>query len=153
MVRGKGGRVEAAVLPLSNSEREDLLGQKRELEDALKQSEEAGRGTQAEQIDKSAIKRQIAHLDNAINRGATPKVSGIDKDRLVKEAEEIEQTLMVGLPTRDEMDHPGPRNPNAVRKHMRWSEKNAALIERYRYIQRVVNPDEPKSVENLRREK
>jgi hypothetical protein len=56
------------------------------------------------------------------------------------------------MPTRDEMRFPA-KNPGAVRKHMAWSTKNAQRIERYRYIQRVLNPDDPRSVENLRREK
>jgi hypothetical protein len=56
------------------------------------------------------------------------------------------------MPTRDEMNHPA-KNPGAVRKHMRWDVRNKPLIERFRTIQRLINPDEPESIENLRKDK
>jgi hypothetical protein len=70
---------------------------------------------------------------------------------LAKEAQEIERKLQEGMPTREEMAHPS-RNPGAVRKHLNWTARNNPLIQRYKTIQRTINPDDPHSIENLRRD-
>ena len=148
MVRGSGKTREL----LSPAEKEGLLDQKRELQDTLKETQQYGKGTTAEQLDQAALGRQIASIDQAIASREPPKLRGGQKDDMAKEAEVIEAELREGMPTRDEMRFPA-KNPGAVRKHMAWSAKNAQKVERYRYIQRVLNPDDPRSVENLRREK
>lgn len=147
MVRGRGhGEI------LTAAEKESLEAEKRDLQDTLKEKESAGKGTSADQLNEAAIKRQIQNIDKAIKDRAVPRISGLEKDRLVKEEEKLIDLLREGLPTRDEMDFP-TKNPGAVRKHMRWLDKNKANIERWRYIQRVVHEDDPRSIENLRKEK
>lgn len=149
MVRSRGkGPVEL----LSKSEREGLENQKAELESQLKELDEFGQGTPAAQMDKAEIKRQIARIEKALAARETPHVTGAKKDELIKEAHEIEEKLRDGMPTRDEMNHPA-RYPGAVRKHLNWLKRNAALIERYRHIQLLVNPDQPESVETLRKDR
>jgi hypothetical protein len=149
MTRGKGVKVKEI---LSASEKEALQSDKRELQDSLKESEQYGIGTKAEQMDRATLQRQITRIDKAIEDREPPKVRGAEKDALIQEAAAIEAELREGIPTREEMRYPG-RNPGAVRKHMNWSSKYAPKIERYRYIQRIINPDDPRSVENLRRDK
>lgn len=148
MVRGKGHKVQEV---LSVSEKDDLLSQKRELQDSLKEKKSYGIGTQAEQIDEVKIRRQIQHIDDAISSREV-KTTGPQKDALIKEEAALAEQLQVGLPTRDEMDHPA-RNPGAIRKHMSWTVRNQANIDRWRYIQKVLRPDDPRSIENMRREK
>jgi hypothetical protein len=148
MVRGSGKIKEI----LSPAEKESLLDTKRELQDTQKEAVEYGKGTPAAQIDQAVIQKQIDRIDQAIADREPPRLRGAQKDGMVKEAEQIEGELREGMPTRDEMRFPG-KNPGAVRKHMAWSARNAAKIERYRYIQRALNPEDPRSVENLRREK
>jgi len=148
MVRGSGKTKEL----LSTTEKEGLLDQKRELQDTLKETQQYGKGTAAEQLDQAALQGQINRIDTVIAEREPPKLSGIKKDELAKEAERLENELREGMPTREEMRFPG-RNPGAVRKHMNWDRSNAPKIERYRYIQRLLNPEVPRSVENLRREK
>lgn len=148
MVRGSGKTKEL----LSPAEKENLLDQKRELQDTLKETQQYGKGTSAEQIDQAVLQKQIDRIDKAIEEREPPRLRGAQKDELAKEAEQIEAELREGIPSRYEMDFPS-KNPGAVRKHLAWSAKNAQKVERYRYIQRVLNPDDPRSVENLRREK
>jgi hypothetical protein len=148
MVRGSGKTKEI----LTPSEKSGLLDEKHELQGTLKETQQYGRGTAAEQLDQAALQRQINNIDRVIAEREPPRLSGAKKDEMSKEAEQIENELREGMPTRDEMRFPA-KNPGAVRKHMAWSNKNAQRIERYRYIQRVLNPDDPRSVENLRREK
>jgi hypothetical protein len=150
MVRAKGHTAPKEIL--SAAEKQSLQEEKRGLQDALKEEGQFCIGTAAEQMDKDVIKRQIARIDQAIADREPPRVRGADKDALVKEAEAIENELREGIPTREEMDHPA-KYPGAVRKHMNWSGKNQEKIERYRYIQRIINPEDPRSVENLRRDK
>jgi hypothetical protein len=147
MVRAKGhGEI------LSPAEKQDLREQKRELEESLKERQSYGAGTSAEQLDTGKIQQQINRIDKAISDREPKKITGIEMDKLVKEAVELEEKLKEALPTRDEMDHPS-KNPGAVRKHMRWLDRNQVNIERWRYIQRTINPYDPRSVENLRKEK
>lgn len=134
---------------LSPSEKEGLLQEKRELEDNLKEAENFGQGTAAEQLDKSALKRQIAHIDHAIESRSVSAPRGNTKDSMHREARDLEEVLKQGLPTRYEMDHPA-KCPGAVRKHMGWLERNKENIERWRYVQRVLNPENPRSIEELR---
>ena len=151
MTRGKGKQI------LSQSELDGLKEEKRELEAALKDAEsgEYGKGTRAAgAVDTAAMKRQIARLDKAIHDGQAPKVSGIEKDDLIKEANEIRERLKIGLPTRFEMDHPA-KAPGAVGKHLNWQARNAKDIKRYREIMQTIEPDDPTAtdIEKLRLEK
>lgn len=150
MVRSKGKGAEREIL--SPAEKSALIEQRRELEATVKEHESYGKGTAAEQLDLGKVKQEIAYIDRAIAEREPPKLRGNDKDKMLKEAESIEDQLRQGMPTREEMRFPG-KNPGAVRKHMGWIKRNQELIERYRTIQKTVNPHDPRSVENLRRDK
>lgn len=134
---------------LSPSERQSLEDQKRDLEDTLKEVENYGQGTSAAQIDKSALKRQIAHIDHEIESRTVGEPKGKTLDSLIRESRQLEEVLKRNLPTRYEMDHPA-KCPGAVRKHMAWVHNNQRAIERWRYVQRVLNPEAPRSIEELR---
>jgi hypothetical protein len=150
MVRAKGKQ--KVVELLSPMEKEGLYGEKQDLQTQLRDLTEFGQGTAAVQIDKSIIQKRIDRIDQAIAEREPPKISGSRKDELIKEVGEIKEKLRLGMPTREEMAHPA-KNPGAVRKHMHWDAKNKTLIERFRTIQRLINPDEPESIENLRKDK
>jgi len=150
MVRARGTGKHKELL--SQSEKEAMLSDKKELQETIRDRSQYGIGTAADQIDQAVIKKQIDRIDRAIADREPPKLRGADKDSMAKEAEEIEQELREGMPTKNEMDHPGS-NPGAVRKHMNWDKRNQEKIERYRYIQRCLNPEDPRSIENLRKEK
>jgi len=148
MVRGKKPPVEQEYL--SQSERENLESEKKDLENTLAQAEGFGQGTEG--LDVAAIKRDIARLDHAIGERTPQSARGKEKDALIKEEREIEEKLQVGMPTDFEMRQPH-RNPGAVKKHQNWLSRNNPLIERYRTIQRILRPFDPKSVESLRKDR
>lgn len=148
MTRGSG----KTQMPLSQGEIEGLRENKRELESVLKDKESYGKGTPAEQLDEIQIKKEINHIERKISEGQPAKTTGLQRDRLAKEAKELEESIREGMPTRDEMMRP-TRYPGAVRKHMEWDRRNRGSIERYRFIQRTLNPHNPKYVEELRRDK
>jgi len=138
---------------LSTTEKETLLSQKRDLQDDIRAIEEgAGIGTPASGINVSGIKRQIDRIDLAIAERTPPSYSGETRDKFAKECERLEEELALGMPTWDEMHRP-TRHPGAIRKHMSWSKRNLPKIERYRHLQKILNPGEEKSVEELRKEK
>jgi len=137
---------------LSPAERVSLESEKKELETTLTAMQDSGRGTPAEQIDTDRIKGEIKRLDVAIEERTPARVRSTDKDKLIKEEKDLEEKIAEGMPSWFEMRKPS-MNPGAVRKHMRWCERNAARIERYRTIQRMLRPFEPKSIEALRKEK
>ena len=133
---------------LSVSEEEGLKDQKKELEGELNQTEEYGTNP----VNKSAIQGQIKRLDSAIHERTPGRISGSNKDKLAAEEKQLEETLSQGIPSRYEMKKP-QENPGAVRKHMSWGERNVDNINRYREIQRQLRPGEPRSVENLRKDR
>lgn len=145
---------------LSQSELASLKDEKQELSVALREVEGgAGQGTGAD-VDVGRIQKEIKRIDHVIAEGTAPTPRAVEKDRLVKEEEELEGLLAEGMPTRFEMNHPS-KNPGAVRKHMAWCDRNNLRSDRwpkgriYRYIeiQKLLRPFEPKSVENLRKDR
>ena len=150
MVRAKARPKEV----LSTNELGDLRSQRDELERSLTDGEGYGAGTPGEQIDTAKTKREIAKLSAAIIDGTPGKLSGKQKDSLHREARQLEDRFKEGMPTRDEMAHPA-KCPGAVRKHMKWLQRNEATgaVDRYRQIQRTLNPGEEKSIESLREDK
>ncbi len=147
MVRGKGMQTKEI---LSDAEKESLVDQKQELEETLKMAEDYGKGTAAEQIDKTNLRMQIKRIEHAIDSRSAPRLTDKSRDSLWRELKELEERFKEGLPTRFEMDHPA-KCPGAVRKHLGWLSRNEELIPRYRYILRALG--EYRSIEQLRKEK
>jgi len=139
--------------PLSTSEVEFLQEEKRELESSIKEAEGYGEGTGRSQ-DVSLIRKQIDRLDLAIQEGKPGKLTPAQRDALAKEAKTLEERFLEGLPSKYEMDHPA-KCPGAVRKHMKWLTRfeNTGMVDRYRTVQRLLNPGEESSIESLRKEK
>ena len=152
MTRAKAKRKAPVKEYLSPTERENLQSEKRDLENTLKDMEGYGIGTAGAAIDKSAITREISMLGNAIDERTAPTPRAVEKDRLVKEEKSLEDAIALGMPTWYEMNKP-TRNPGAVRKHMAWSDRNKLNIKRYRQVQRILRPLDPKSIESLRKER
>ena len=149
MVRSKGNQQRL----LSEAEIRGIKEEKSELESSLKEAETAGIGTAAETINKGAIKYQIARLDKYLHEMTPGKLTGAQKDALVKREKELEDVLRVGLPSRYEMDHPS-KCPGAVRKHMSWMVRceKPGFVREYKNIQRLLRPGEEKNVEQLRKD-
>lgn len=168
MVRGKGTGItaepgtvefrqqayeESTKKFLSQSEVKELTEERDHLQISVNEAEGAGPGSsRAGSIDVSRNKARINQIDRSIETRTPQEARGKAKDSLVREENEIEERLIVGMPTRYEMDHPA-RCPGAVRKHLAWDARNKGLIERYVEIQQILRPEEPKSVEALRRDK
>lgn len=150
MVRGKGAAPVQEYL--SPSERQSLVDEKSELEASLREVEQGtGSGT-SRIVDANKIRKDIQKIEDAIDTRTPEKVKPKTRDDLYKEEEEIEDALIIGMPSRYEMDFP-TKNPGAVRKHMAWCVKNKSLIERFVQIQRILRPMDPKSVEALRKDR
>ena len=136
---------------LSPSELQGLKDEQAEIRSVIKEVEE-GAGTGSKQADVGQLNREVRRIDKVIEERMPEKIHGIAKDNMAKEEKALEERIAEGMPTRDEMRYP-TKNPGAVRKHMEWDKRNAANISRYVYIQRQLRPDEPKSIEVLRKEK
>lgn len=151
MARGKGYQI------LSESELATLKEERREVQETLStlegnKTEKYGEGTRAQSIDKAALMRQDKVLRDAIDKGSPKKISGYDKDRMAKEASELEDKIKQNMPSYDEMQDLR-RNPGADRKELNWQRNNAANVMRWREIQRQLNPGDPTSgnIERLRK--
>lgn len=155
MARGKGiNPTTGLARPMSAGEIMDIQGQKAEAEASLKYATENQAGGAGGAIDKSKLKAEINRYDAILNAGAPKKVPGAQKDAMIKEVERIVEEMRVNMPTRDEMDHPA-KNPGAVQKHMKWEERNRANIQKYKTLQRQIDPDNPTNTnyDLLRKEK
>jgi DNA gyrase/topoisomerase IV subunit A len=159
MVRGKGpqaGTVEfqkeaariASTASLSDSEEKGLLDEKKELQAVIGEASDSDR---AKGVDVGQIQNRIKKIDMELEKRAVEEIRGSGKDKYYREEREIEEKLVVGMPTRYEMENPH-KCPGSVRKHMAWDARNKALIYRYVEIQRILRPEEPKSIEELRSE-
>ena len=147
MVRGKGPQ--QAVDTLSKTEIETLRDEQQELKSTIREASDADR---AIGVDISALQKRSDHIDRQIDLKTPQEARGKEKDKLYNEEKNIEDFLVRGMPTRYEMDHPA-RCPGAVRKHMKWTNDTKEAVSRYVQIQRILRPEEPKSVEALRKDK
>ena len=145
MTRGKG----TVKKILSYSERQSLQEDKREAESLLKEAQ-SGAGY-ARGVDEGALRRQIGHLDKELHDTRAPKLGAVQKDAIHKEVSELAEKLKEGMPTRAEMAHPA-RYPGAVRKHMLWDKRNRENINRYKELNRRLEPEAPANYEELRRD-
>lgn len=139
---------------LSSTEIDTLTDERKDLERSLREGEGYGAGTAGAQVDEGAIKNRIAQISASIIDGTPGKLTGSQKDSLAREAHELEERFKEGLPTIYEMEHPA-KCPHAVRKHMKWLDRNegTGAVDRYRQIQRILNPGEENSIETLRKDK
>ena len=152
MVRGKGMLKERKIL--TEGEKQDIMGQRQEVQSTLNQVQNYGAGTGAEGIDRANLQKKIEHYDKILDDGKATRVRGTKKDDMIKRAEYLAVELKKGMPTRREMDHPA-KCPGAVHKHLNWNERNKGNIKEYKNIQRTLEPQDPTAVdlEKFRKEK
>ncbi|MBW2086665.1 MAG: hypothetical protein JRI54_11660 [Deltaproteobacteria bacterium] len=113
-------------------------------------------------IDRKAIMEKIRENKKVLNERTAPRVSGLEKNRLLRRAEELEKKIKQGMLTKDEFM--GTRKTNDyghkyqeaseenIRKEMRWQVEKAPLVREWQKIMRIIDPDNPNSsnVERLR---
>lgn len=154
MTRGRGRNpLTGLERSMTVGEREDIKMQKAEAESTLKHITDNPNAV-AEGIDKVKLKREIDRYDAILHAGTPPRVSGIRKDGLVQEANRLKEEMQKNMPTAEEMAHPA-KNPGAVQKHLMWEKRNLQNIQRFKEIQRTLEPDDPTAtnIDRLRREK
>ena len=113
-------------------------------------------------IDKDAVMAKIRENEKILKERTAPTVTGMEKDRLVRRAEELEKKIKEGMLTKDEYMGKRKKNDNGhmyqeaqedmVTKQMKWQTETKALVSEWQKIQRTINPDNPYSsnVERLR---
>lgn len=69
------------------------------------------------------------------------------KEVLKQEALELQKKVVVGMPTRNEMEE---GRPGAINKHRKWERTNKEDIDRYLELRDLVGRDEILSIESLR---
>ena len=154
MVRSKGNSAVAEKPKelLSQTEIETLRDEQRDIQNSINEAKSADGSSRAGAIDVNKLQGKVNHIEKSIQDRTPEQARGKAKDSLHREEIEIEDRLTIGMPTRYEMDHPA-RCPGAVRKHLAWLKRNNPLIERYVEIQKILRPEEPNSIEALRKDK
>jgi hypothetical protein len=126
-------RVERGVV--TAEERQVLVDEREEIQDTLRENT----STMARGIDEQYAKDKLRHIDKTLDQGV--ELTAKKRDDLIREGKNIIKVLEEGLCTRDEMAYP-KRFPGAVRKHMRWEDKNREAIARYHFIRDVIDDDD-----------
>ncbi len=141
---------------MSPSELQGLKSEEAEIRGVLRQlSEGAGAGTRAESaIDKGRLRKQAEMYHRKIQEHTPKRATGATKDKLAKEAKRLETQIKQGMPTREEMWNL-KKHPGAPHKNLSWEERNQARIQRWKQIQRRLEPGDStaSNIEKLRRAK
>lgn len=156
MTRGKGQATGQKIL--SPSEIEALKGERQQLQETIDNLDGKGpdgaygAGTRATSIDRASLEREDRYLRDAIEAGSPKKIAGVQKDRIADEAKELEARITEGMCSRDEMQDPR-KHVGAIQKHVNWNNKQGQNVERWKQLQRQLNPGDPmaSSVERLRK--
>jgi hypothetical protein len=139
---------------LSQNEIHTLKDEQREIGNTLHalEKEDAGKGTPAEQIDRTKLRAEKDRLDKAIKYGTPRTIRGGDKDKLYEESKVLADKIQTGMCSKDEMVNPN-KHPGCIRKHYEWEKRNKGSIERWKQIQRQLEHADPTvaNIERLRR--
>lgn len=147
MTRGQKKRI------LTPGEVLDIKGMKAEATEQIRQMG-VGIGTPSDNLNKARLQKQINYYERLIDEGKAPKVAVGDRDRLAAEAKGLKDKVTAAMLTRYQMDHPS-KNPGVIQKQVRFMQVYKKDIQRYKEIQRVLEPNDPTAVdlEQFRREK
>ena len=116
------------------------------------ESEGYGAGSRGSVMDKAAIEKQARNLEKIAESHAPGKVTGQDRDKLSKRAEELREKLKDGMCSKDEM-RDMRNHPDAPIKHLEWERRNGKNTGEYKQIMRRLEPQDPgaASVERFRK--
>lgn len=129
----------------------------------LKESGNTTKYDSTKSLDVVELRRKKEALLKKIENLSAPKVDDVKKNAMYKRLKEIKRILKINMPTKDEMMGERHRKADktyyqkatesAIKKHMAWQEKNAALCREYKRIMRVFEPDNPNAgnIELLRK--
>ena len=81
---------------------------------------------------------RMRRLKKQLEKFSPPEVDGSVKDKLHKRSQELEEQIIVGMPTAEEMR----KNPaGMVGRHMRWEKANKQKILEWKNLQQMLEPD------------
>ena len=111
-----------------------------------------GAGSAGSVLNKNAIAKQAKHLESLALKHTPEKLSGADRDKLAKRAQELRTQLKQGICSHNEMNNM-KKNPGAPLKHLEWERRNGQTTSEYKQVMRRLEPDDPgaASIERLRK--
>lgn len=116
-------------------QREELKAEVEEIDNALSPENPFRHKSRT---DVTEVFNRGKRLKKQLQDFSPPEVSGSVKDKLVKEARAIEERILPGMPTHEEMR----KNPaGMVGRHMRWEKANKKAILRWKNLQQMIEPD------------
>lgn len=118
----------------------------------LVEQENYGAGGRGSQLDKNALIKQAQQMEKIVADHSPKPIRGGDKDKLAKRAAELKEKLSEGMCSREEMKDIH-KYPEAPMKHLEWEKRNSAAAYEYKQIMRRLEPGDPGAsmVERLRR--
>lgn len=162
---GKTGNTALKTKPLMSEQARKELTQRIEQEKQYLQSLKNEKGSAGvldaavgRDVDQSKVQQRIRHMQKTLKHHSIPKLTAAQKDALGRERTDLETWITKMALTKKEMDYlprHGYEFSRAVRKSTKQevgSPEFTKKAERYRYISRLLEPDDPEagSIEKLR---
>jgi len=151
---------------LTREQVSELKSEKNNIEQRLKQTGNTpvgnGRFYIKPPMNRDDLRKKIKEIDNVLESKSPPEVNAIDKGKLWNRAKTLIENIKEGMPTKYEM-HPLTINPatgklgrnktvedSAVRKNVKWQDKNKPSIVELKNIARTLGHPEIGNVEKFR---
>jgi len=107
----------------------DLQNEKKACEKAL-----SPQNRDNSRLDRGAMTRQLLNVNKMLDEQSPPDVQ--DKTALSKRCTELQEKIMQGMPSQEEMRK---NPPGAVGKHLRWEKQNKEDIREWKNSQLILN--------------
>lgn len=137
---------------MSPSELKTIKDERKFTENMLRDvdSESYGKGSAGSQMDKEALRRMATRYAKQEDMYTPKALRGANKDKVAKECQKLESEFTKGMLTKEET-----RDVASVYKHLAWEKKNSSAIQKWKQLQRRLEPGDPSAsnIERLRREK
>lgn len=141
--RGRPVSKQVSRQKLSVAERTDLLGRKEEIESQLQDA-----STSHIIRDKGSLQRNLEIINNKLQEDSSLEATGREKDKLVKQKEELERTLKNKIdPITQQFIKPGhPDYDRAVQAAIEASDPSISRVaEVYKDVSLRIEPNDPTS--------
>lgn len=89
---------------------------------------------------KGVVRARLRNIDNTLAKYTPPDVTPEKRDKIDKRRQQLEEEIVVGMPSSAEMR----RNPpGAVSRHMAWEKKNKRKILEWKNLKLILEKGDP----------
>jgi len=90
----------------------------------------------AKNLDRGAMAKQLKNAKTMLHDQSPPEVKKGEADKLVAQERELRETILIGMPSQEEMRK---NPPGAVAKHREWERRNKENVQNWKNIKLRMN--------------